>query len=323
MKTISVIIPVYNCAAYLSRCLTSILNNSYQKLQVICVDDGSTDTSLSVMNCFAQEDSRVTVIHQENKGVSAARNAALKHAIGSYVAFVDADDWIHERYFELLCTYLEKYNADVVVCDWKRVGEIEDIQGNSFTNHQEISHQWLRTGGIRSKFINKYIWGRLFRKDIIEKHEFPTELSFCEDRAFNIAVLGNIANAKILYIQQQLYFYVVSRPDSAVNTTDVSKTKEVIWWFLRKSSMCGAPANALYLTEGFSMMLSLRCHFAGTSDFSKEEEQTLILYGLKCLAETPNYPFLWRIIFEIQGRFPFTYDLLRKSKSVKKLTKRK
>lgn len=319
---ISVIIPVYNCAEYLPRCLTSILNNTYKNLQIICIDDGSTDNSLMVIKKFAEQDSRILVIHQENKGVSTARNVGLQHAVGKYVAFVDADDWVHSQYFEVLSRFIETQNSDVVLCDWKRITERSIVHDNSEINIETLPYEWLQVGGVSSNFANRYVWGKLFRKELLCKHSFPEEISFCEDRAFNISVFGDICNAKILYVKNPLYFYFVSRADSAINTFNVSRQKKVIWWFLHQSEKCDSPTNALYLTEGFKMLLAIRLGYSGTSDFTKEEERNLVKYALRCIRETQNYPLSWRLMFEIQGRFPFIYNLLRKNTLVKKVTKR-
>ncbi len=319
MEKISVIIPVYNCADYLPRCLNSILNNTYKELEIICVDDGSTDSSLSIMKEFAEKDSRICVVHQKNGGASSARNTGLRRAGGSYVAFIDVDDWVHSQYFEILYTYMEKHNADIVMCDWKHVNGNDDVKDE--TVNQSISHQWFYTGNIKSNFIYRYVWGKLYRKEILENQEFSTDLSYSEDKAFNISVFGNMENAKVLYVQHQLYYYFSSRPDSAINTTGVAKKKEVILWYLRKSEKSSGSAKVDFLTEGFKMFLSLRCYNGNTPAFTKPEQKSLLCYGLKCLASTPNYPLLWRIMFEIQGRLPFTYNFLRKNKIVKKIIK--
>lgn len=99
---ITVIIPVYNVENYLERCLKSILYNTYTNLEIICVNDGSTDNSKKILEDYSKRDKRVVVINKKNAGVSSARNAGIKIATGEYIAFVDSDDWIHEKYFEYL-----------------------------------------------------------------------------------------------------------------------------------------------------------------------------------------------------------------------------
>ena len=100
--TVSVIIPVYNMESYLERCLDSVLNNTYRNLEVICVDDGSTDGSLQILRRYEQTDKRIVVITKENGGVSSARNTGLDHASGNFVSFVDPDDLLHPQHYELM-----------------------------------------------------------------------------------------------------------------------------------------------------------------------------------------------------------------------------
>ena len=127
-ELISVIIPVYNTAEYLPRCLESVLNNTYRNLEVICINDGSKDNSIEVLNAYAQKDPRIRVIDQENAGVSAARNRGLDDATGEYIAFVDSDDWIHRQYFETLHGFATKTNSVIVECDAQYVSEEQPDQ---------------------------------------------------------------------------------------------------------------------------------------------------------------------------------------------------
>ena len=98
-KKISVIIPVYNTEQYLKRCLDSIKENTYQYLEIICINDGSTDNSLEILEQYQKDDSRFIIIDQKNSGVSKARNNGLEKATGDYIAFIDSDDWINPKYF--------------------------------------------------------------------------------------------------------------------------------------------------------------------------------------------------------------------------------
>ena len=111
---ISVIIPIYNTAKYLPRCLDSILNNMYQNLEVICINDGSTDESAVILERYAAADSRIISVNKANAGVSAARNTGLDIATGDFIAFVDSDDWIHFQFFEILLLIALENNANIL-----------------------------------------------------------------------------------------------------------------------------------------------------------------------------------------------------------------
>lgn len=122
-KTITVIIPVYNAGRYLAHCLESIVQNSYRNLEIICINDGSTDNSLTLLYDFQKRDHRIVVINQENAGVAVARNVGMLHATGEFISFVDADDYVHPMYFELLIKEMLRYNSDVVIGDLLRVSD--------------------------------------------------------------------------------------------------------------------------------------------------------------------------------------------------------
>ena len=116
---ISVIIPVYNVEKYLHRCLDSVIAQTYQNLEIICVDDGSIDESGRICDQYAVRDARIKVIHQENQGLSAARNRGLDAAEGEYIAFVDSDDYILEDMYKKMLDKLLNYNVDLCVCQWQ------------------------------------------------------------------------------------------------------------------------------------------------------------------------------------------------------------
>ena len=120
---ISIIIPVYNVERYLAQCLDSVINQTYPNLEIICVNDGTTDSSGQILEQYAQKDGRIVVIVQENQGLSGARNTGLKHVHGKYIMFVDSDDWIELETCEDAVIAAEKHNADLVM--WSYVREFE------------------------------------------------------------------------------------------------------------------------------------------------------------------------------------------------------
>lgn len=114
-KRVSIVIPVYNVGQYLPKCLNTIINQTYKNLEVILVDDGSTDESGLICDSYAKKDDRISVIHKSNGGVSTARNAGIDVATGNYIHFVDPDDYIHPQMFEILVELMQKYSADISV----------------------------------------------------------------------------------------------------------------------------------------------------------------------------------------------------------------
>ena len=126
IKKISIITPVYNAEKYIERCVNSVLNQTYENIEFIIVNDGSTDNTAKILNRLKKNDSRIMVIHKKNEGVSKARNTALKKATGKYVLFVDADDWLESTMCEDLISHAEKNNSDVVICEYYNYYEILD-----------------------------------------------------------------------------------------------------------------------------------------------------------------------------------------------------
>ena len=119
MKKISVIVPVYNVERYLKRCIESIINQTYKDLEIILVDDGSTDSSGNICDEYKKIDKRISVIHKKNGGLSDARNEGLKVVTGTYIAFVDSDDFLDLDMYEYMQKNIEKENADIVICGTK------------------------------------------------------------------------------------------------------------------------------------------------------------------------------------------------------------
>lgn len=163
---ITVIIPVYNVENYLERCLKSILYNTYTNLEIICVNDGSTDNSKKILEDYSKRDKRVVVINKKNAGVSSARNAGIKIATGEYIAFVDSDDWIHEKYFEYLIRGID--TADLVICNYIRSYRSGSVETDDAYRVQSISPIDV----LKNKELKSYVWGKLFRHQLVDEIRF-------------------------------------------------------------------------------------------------------------------------------------------------------
>lgn len=142
---ISVIVPIYQVRPWLEKCLDSIVRQSYPHLEIILVDDGSTDGCSAVCDEWAEKDSRILVIHQENAGLSAARNIGLRHARGAYISFIDSDDYIHPDMIRRLVETAEAEKAGIVVCHWNRFPRCATRSASAFRTtgispRRNISH---------------------------------------------------------------------------------------------------------------------------------------------------------------------------------------
>lgn len=225
---ISIIVPVYNVDKYLNKCVESIVNQSYSDIQIILVDDGSTDLSGQICEQFAMKDNRVKVIHQKNQGVVSARKNGIANAIGEYIGFVDGDDYIEPIMFEKLHDEIIKSAADFVHSGYfKNDGlDIYGVQTNGIfeiANAEEflINNIFDCTNPYSMPPSN---WSKLYKKELIQLayDEVPEQIAFGEDL---ICLCSCILNSKkVAYINQAFYHYVV-RGDSASNDISIEHIK--------------------------------------------------------------------------------------------------
>ena len=162
------IVPVYNVEKYLPQCIDSILAQTYTDFELIIVDDGSTDRSGQICDEYKDKDSRVYVVHQENRGVSAARNAGIDMAKGEYIAFVDSDDVIHNQMLELLFFALTKYSVDISVCT---SNSIKDRKSCSEKHYAQFNSERLTAEEllVRHEWDYNYAWGKLYSKKLFDR----------------------------------------------------------------------------------------------------------------------------------------------------------
>lgn len=212
-KLISVIVPVYNVEEYLVRSVDSILNQTYRNLEIILVDDGSTDMSGTMCDSFKEQDERIKVIHKKNGGLSDARNAGLDIASGDYIGYVDSDDWIEPDMFELMVTNCEKYGADVAACRYSRA--YRDFTVNESTDlilhmtRDEALETYICENVTRP--IYNSVWSKLFKADLVKDYRFPVGKK-SEDIMYTTRAFCNMNSC--VYIDKALYNYVCDREGS-------------------------------------------------------------------------------------------------------------
>lgn len=257
---ISVIIPVYNTGGgYLSRCLDSVLNNTYRNLEVICINDGSTDESEAILRRYAEKDGRVIAVNQKNAGVSAARNTGLDMATGDYIAFVDSDDWVHPQYFEILLFAISSTNADVAACQFSQVSEENEALLTPLTFKKEDILCTTVADAIRDNYIKRAVWGRLYKRALVNG-KFETGLTWGEDAVFNYCTLAtNTLSAPFSRIKLPLYFYF-SRETSITNTVSSKRYLELAKWYLENWSNehFSTTVKAILLEQAAKELLAFR-----------------------------------------------------------------
>jgi glycosyltransferase involved in cell wall biosynthesis len=228
-KKISIIIPVYNVEKYLRECLDSIVNQSFKDIEIICVNDGSTDNSLEILNEYAQKDSRFVVISQENQGQGVARNNAINIANGEYILFIDPDDWIEKEALETLYNFAKEKLAQVVKFNYKEYNDYsKKFENINFAElvKSKYSYDLISTPIYNWKNFKKgclinldlHSWSYFYSTDFIKENALkfaPTRKG--EDHLF--ALGATLLAEKVHYLDSYLYFYRY-RQGSAVHTQD-------------------------------------------------------------------------------------------------------
>ncbi len=227
---VSIIVPVYNVEKYAEQCFDSLLAQTLQDIEIILVDDGSTDSSGEICDKYAQKDDRVKVIHQDNKGLGLSRNSGMAIARGDYIGFVDSDDYVSEDMYRILYENAQKYNADISYCREKRFRTGDSITNNNeeysceikIWSEGEIQQYLLDRIGLPPKEKNNVlygasVWGGVFlRKRLVELGaSFVSEREFIsEDMLFDIDVIPYCKT--IIHSDDELYYY--RRNDDSLTT---------------------------------------------------------------------------------------------------------
>lgn len=201
---ISVIIPVFNNDTFLNRCIDSVLFQTYKNLEIILVDDGSTDNSGKICDNYAKQDSRIKVIHKQNGGVSSARNAALFIAKGEYIGFIDSDDYIDANMYEYLLELCKIYKTDISVCNFFTI-----YKGKKEIKLPKNIKPLLSGKEAIEAFDNSsFVCNKLFSKKLFESCRFKEDISYGEDKLLLVPMLFRING--VAYGPYGKYFYVVN-----------------------------------------------------------------------------------------------------------------
>lgn len=227
---ISVIVPVYKVEMLLSRCIDSILDQTYRNLDIILVDDGSPDGCGRICDEYAQKDPRIRVFHQNNRGQGAARNVGLENAKGMYIGFVDSDDWIAPDMYEILLNCLVKENADVALCG--RYLELESSekvpmfhypQTQIFSSHEAVRRFLLSDG------LDAATWDKLYTKEIFSNIQYPSSY-VAEDMPVTSQLLA--AANKVVHCGKPLYYYF--QRNGSLSRSDYHEKSAGLYYFSKE-----------------------------------------------------------------------------------------
>ena len=225
--TVSIIVPIYNKEKYLEKCLDSILGQTYRDLEIILVDDGSTDNSLAICQHYAEKDPRIKIYHKPNGGVSSARNLGLEKSTGKYISFVDPDDFIHSEFIERLEMMLVQSDAEIAYCKMLDVWEGSDVE-----HIPQITDKVCILDARRYDWFapaaHKVACGAVYRKSCVKDIRFSDDLYIGEDTLFLAECIKKAS--KIVRSESELYYYY--RNDQSVTLCDyfTGKLTEMMAW---------------------------------------------------------------------------------------------
>ena len=276
---ISVIIPVFNVEHYLSKCVDSVLSQSYKDMEIILVDDGSTDNCSSICDKYTKKDNRIIVIHKQNGGLSDARNVGMKIAHGEWSFFLDADDWIVQNALEILYRFASEKDCDIVQGNFYYT--YNDHLLYRFESEQEqLNHILNRTEAMKELIINErvknFAWGKLYKTSIVKKTDFPVG-RFFEDSYWQHLVFHQIEKYGIVDVP--IYYYRQ-----------------------REDSISGKPTDRYDdLIEGYKCRLEfIECYYPQYADLMKKMYQKI--YELK-YPEQDLLSYCSRFLLRIKGKF--------------------
>lgn len=301
---IAVIVPVFNTREYLSACLDSLKNQTYEDLEIILINDGSTDGSASICDEAAAADARIRVLHQKNRGLSAARNMGIETSKSEYITFVDSDDWLHPKFMTALCQLMEDESVDVTICRLMRTDAGTAVIGD----------EWSRAFGMTEglQFMDRHLpglitvsCGKLYRRGLFEGIRFP-EGRFHEDEFTTYKLLFR-AN-RIGITNRFMYFHRI-RPDSITQAKRTHKRAiDALDAFMErgcffkseglKDLAVSAFRHAFYLYRQYSQELF--------TVFSLEEKAEWLRYGNEIfrVLKTLKVPLRSRLFYEAYFRLP-------------------
>ncbi len=241
--TISVIIPVYNVENYLAKCLDSVINQTYQDLEIICINDGSTDNSPKILDEYLKKDKRIKLINQENQGLSGARNTGLKNAKGEYISFIDSDDWIDQNYFEKLFDAITKTNSDIALSSILRVRKNLSTYRVKYEK-EEVFQDFIE----KIKIINIpkccYVWNKLYKRDLIINEFFPVK-RYYEDVFWTPYIIKK--SEKIVTVPDINYYYRANK--KSIVKQKQSQKKQSDSYLAKKNMVEFLQANGVKLTK--------------------------------------------------------------------------
>lgn len=318
MKKISVIVPVYNAEKSIERCINSIINQTYSNLEILVINDGSTDSTLDVLNELHTKDSRVIIFTVPNGGVSRARNFGLEKMSGDLVTFVDSDDYIDETMYEQLVCVMDKYNCDISHCGYSNVNNDKIISFTGENNGKVIVQNVDEALEclISGKLFSGGIWNKLYRVELFQGIKFVDEIRFNEDVLINYYLFKKAI--KSVFIDKALYNYVANFY-GATHSADAVKMGEdckLVADIIEKDCRDTSYHFAAQYKKAYNAIVLYRAYLYENNNENRNKRK-MLLEEIKQFKKAGVYsskndkisvylfiysPFLYRIIYRIYDK---------------------
>ena len=283
---VSAIVPVYNTEKFLEKCIRSIMSQTLKEIEIICINDGSTDSSLEILKKLQKEDNRIIIIDKKNEGVSKARNVGIENVRGKYCLNIDSDDWVESNYFKTMYEKAKLNNLEMLVSDF--ITERENNQ--EIKKDLEISEEAILTGEeyleiFYSRNFNGYTWNKLIETSLYKKNKinYNEDIGFCEDvevlskLASNMKRIGKINNAYYHYKVDN--FESITKQEKIKNYSDFEECCYQIKKYFEKKNISSKVLNLLFQREIYTKLdILLRGKF-------KEEKEKYIIKEREFLKE--------------------------------------
>ena len=308
---VSIVIPVYKVEECLSFCLDSLLRQTYDNIEIICVDDGSPDECPVILDQYAERDKRIKVIHQKNGGVASARNRGIDETTGSYIAFVDSDDWVDERYIEILMQGIERYGGNVAACGFTKVdkiGKITELKTGTPVFYRVAQKELLNHWSLR-----RTIWGKIYRKDLLSGHRFLSTIRLADDTLFNLDVICHADNVKIYETDLPLYYWYM-RENSITHRVNLTNYLDFSRWYVEHPDESEQTGYEWVLRLAAIKLAISGRFYAGFEKKNidlKKEADSLLQQMIPGMIKSQYMPNKLKIIHLAMAKMPGAYHVYR------------
>ncbi len=305
-ELISIIVPIYNAENYLEKCIQSLINQTYGNIEIILINDGSTDNSKKICANYVEKDKRIKLINQKNSGVSIARNKGIDVAQGQYICFVDSDDYISQEFVEIMTNKIITNKADLAICNINNVGNkrIKVQNSSPYKNNTITKEDYYKN--INS--FGGFLWNKIFKKSLIGNLRLEEDIYYCEDELFVINYVEKCN--KITCVNEPLYFY-------CTHSNSLSSWKD--GWNEKKITIIKAKKKALIILSKYKFSVYkdyyLKClynfidiYFRYSKNIIKKD-QLIMMY--QKIQQSNEYTLKNKINIFIRFKHFHFYNLIR------------